>query len=111
MKITIELDDEVLRKAVNAQVSETLAAYTGKVLEERAAEIIGTKLSRFSVEEFVGKRIDGEVRKAVNEALDNAIGAYAESRKAKITALVKEAIAMRVQEALVNAVGGGASKS
>ncbi len=108
MKITIEIDDKALRDAVEAQVGATLAAWTGKALEEKAAEVIDTKLSRFSLEEFVGRRMDAEVKKVVAEAIDRVIGTYPESRKATVTALVKDQIAGRVHEALSAAVGGRA---
>ena len=103
MNITIEIDDKALRDAVNAQVGATLAQWTGKALEEKAAEIIGTKLSRFSVEEFVGKRLDSEVRKVVQEALDRFLGTHPEIRKITIGAMVKETITDRVNNALKTA--------
>lgn len=105
MKITIEIDDKALRDAVDAQVGATLAQWTGKALEEKAAEIIGTKLSRFSVEEFVGKRLDSEVRKVVEDSLNRALGSHAETRSINIKNIVKEAIAARVDGALKTAVG------
>jgi hypothetical protein len=101
MKITIEIDDKALRDAVEAQVGATLAKWTGTVLEERATEIIGTKLNRFSVEEFVGRKLYEEVRRAV----DNALGSNTATQRTNLTGLVKEAIAARVDKALKAAAG------
>lgn len=100
MKITIEIDDKALRDAVDAQVGATVALWTGKALEEKAAEVIGTKLSRFSIEEFVGRRMDSEVRRVVDDAINRTLGSHAETRSINIRSIVKETIAARVDSAL-----------
>lgn len=107
MKITIELDDKPLKEAVHAQVGATLAEYTGKYLEDKAIEIIGTKLSRFNVEEWIGRRMDAEVKKIVGTEIDKVLGSYPEARRSTVLTEVKVAIAGRVQEALQIAIAEG----
>ncbi len=100
MKITIELEDEVLRKAVEAQVSKTLAEYTAKVLDERADAIIATKLSRFQPEREAERYVADAVNSVIGGVLDKLLGERDYEKRAAVKAIIVESVRERIIEAL-----------
>lgn len=99
MKITIELDDQILKDAVMAQVSAALAEYTAIALNERAATIIATKLDRFNAEQAASRTVAEEVRKCIGGVLDSVLGRQDYERRAAVKAILTDAIKERVHEA------------
>ena len=95
MKIHIELDDALLRSAVENQVGATLSAFADKALQEKADDILEKKLSRFSAESVAEQRVRVLVDAAVNAELERVLGP-AWNRGAKVREMLKDAIAVAV---------------
>lgn len=99
MKIIIELDDAVLKSAVQAQVGAALAEYTTKALNEKAAEIIATKLDRFSAADAAAKTVAEEVKKVIEAAISGVVGQPGYDRGNHIRHMIEGVIRDRVAEA------------
>lgn len=74
MKIQIELDDNLLRSAVEAQVGIALAKFTGEALDKMATEVIQRKLDRFDPVRVAEQAVASQVRKHIDETLANTFG-------------------------------------
>lgn len=101
MKITIELDDSILKKEVEAQVSAAFAKYTQESLEQRAKEILEAKLQRFNPQQYVEKLVEQRANINIDEKLREIIKkTYGESwsDRASLVKLSEKVVAEIVRE-------------
>lgn len=99
MKIQIELDDSLLRSAVEAQVGIVLAKFTGEALDKMAKEVIETKLDRFNPYRVAEAAVAAQVKKHVDEVLNTTFGRGWNTSQG-IKKIVTEAALSAIQGAL-----------
>ena len=90
MKITIEIPDESLRNAVEAQVGIALSALTRETIDKDAKEIISKSLTRIDwygmAERAAQKLLEDHIENAVTNVLGNKY-----NRAETVRRLVQEA--------------------
>lgn len=74
MKLTIEINDDALRHAVDTQVSKALAEMTEAVIRKKADEIIAAKFSRVDAFQIAGQHAEKMLREHIEAAVNTALG-------------------------------------
>lgn len=74
MKLTIEIDDDALRSAVDSQVSKALAEMTEAVIRKKADEIIAKKFDRLDPYQIAGQHAEKMLREHIDKAIESALG-------------------------------------
>jgi hypothetical protein len=96
MKIQIELDDSLLRSAVEQQVGVMLAKFTGEALSKMTAEMVAKKMDRFDPMAAADRAITSAVNSKIENAMEAALGR--DWRRAEaIRKLVSDAAAAAVK--------------
>ena len=99
MKIQIELDDSLLRSAVEQQVGVVLAQFTGEALNKMAAEVIATKMARFNPLVTAERTITSAVNIKIESAMEAALGTNWRRAEA-IRKIMSDAAAAAIRGAL-----------
>ena len=68
MKIIVELNDNTLQHAVEAQVGKAVAAYTEAVIKAKVDEIVKLKLDRISIQDVL-LAVESVARKHIDSVL------------------------------------------
>lgn len=74
MKLSIEIDDDALRAAVDSQVSKALAEMTEEVIRKKADEIIAKKFDRLDPYQIAGQHAEKILREHIDKAIESALG-------------------------------------
>ena len=74
MNINIDIPDNVLRAAVEQQVSLVMAKFTGEALEKMAEAVIAKKMDRFDPAMRADSVIRQQVDKIIGSELERALG-------------------------------------
>lgn len=90
MKLMIEIDDDVLRSAVQAQIGQAVAKLATEELEKQAAEIINKKFERIDIHAAVTAHIDATLNKSIRELVKDHLHDRYGSPYAKIREIVGE---------------------
>lgn len=86
MKIIVELNDNTLQHAVEAQVGKAVAAFTEAAIKSKVDEIVGKKVDRVGTAE-----IQAAIEKVVNAQFVYMLGANEYTRKQAIRSLLADA--------------------
>ena len=95
MKIVIEVEDSVLRRAVESQVGEAIAKHTQQSIKDIADKVIATKLERFDPVDVAERKVRESVQASIESALTRVLGRGWDG---------KEAARKLVQEAVIKAL-------
>ena len=84
MKITVELNDDTLRKSIGDQLSATVSRLVHEQIEKRVEEVMGQKLDR--ADSAIQKAADAVIERHLSTgwSRDNKLKGYFESAATKI---------------------------
>lgn len=99
MKLIIEIDDEALRSAVQAQVGQAVAAMATAELEKQVQEIINKKFDRINITDTVNYKVEAMLRGKLDGLITDVVGGGYD-RSTKVRNMINDAIRQVVKESL-----------